>query len=505
MTDGGRTTKSAKNIASKFVYQILTMVLTLISRTVFIHVFGKEFLGMNSLFGDIMAWLSMADLGFGVALAYSFYRPLAENDTEKIAALMTFYKTIYNIIAAAIAVIGLCLTPFLGMIIKPEHPIEHMQLYYILSLGGIVVSYLCVYRTVIITADQKEYVVVKMNMAISIIKVLLQILVLAAWKNYTIYLAVGILCGLFGNIYQTAVAKKMYPYISKKTELDKKEKKSILSNIKSVFIYKVSSTLLNATDNTIISAMVGIAAVGEYSNYLTISNKMLGIFTMIFTSLTASIGNIIVKEKNEKRYQIFECEQFASFVLSGIVVPCFVSLINNIIYLWLGTDYMLDNTVGIIIGLNMYMTFVYQPLWSYREATAMYQKTKWTMLICAIINIVLSIALGKVMGLAGIILATFISKLCTYGWYEPVLLFRIYFKKNAGGYFKDMLLSFGFISVMTALLLTASGLWVATSWIMFIIKAGVFGSVSLIATLGLYGRNKNMKLILDKAKYLLGK
>lgn len=503
MESGSRTKKSAKNIAFKLMYQILTMALSLVSRTVFIHTFGKEFLGMNSLFSDIMSWLSMADLGFGVALAYSFYKPLAENDTEKIAALMSFYKTIYNVIAVAIAVIGLCMVPFLDVIIKPETPIEHMHLYYILSLAGMAVSYLCVYRTVIITADQKDYVVVKMNMAISVIKVVLQTVVLLLFKNYTVYLVIGMLCGLFGNLYQTAVAKRMYPYINEKAELEKKEKRGILSNIKSVFIYKISSTLLNATDNTIISATVGIAAVGVYSNYLTIANKMSGIFTMIFTSMTASIGNIIVKENNEKRYEIFECEQFASFVLSGVVVPIFVSLINNVIYLWLGTEYLFDKSVAVIIGLNMYMGFVYQPLWSYREATAMYQKTKWTMFICALTNVVLSIIMGRFMGLAGIILATFISKAGTYGWYEPILLFKLYFNKSAKGYFKDMFLNFAFVAAVTALLTVFSDKWFAASWYMLIAKAAVFGAVSVIGTLAVYGRNKNMTIIASKAKNLL--
>lgn len=503
MESVGRTKKSARNIAFKVVYQFFTMALTFVSRTVFIHTFGKEFLGMNSLFGDIMSWLSMADLGFGVALAYSFYRPLADNDTKKITALMSFYKTIYNAIAGAVAVIGLCMLPFLDVIIKPETPIANMHLYYILSLFGMVSSYLFVYRTVIITADQKEYVVVKMNMAISAVKVLLQIAVLIVFADYTVYLVIGILSGIIGNVYQSMIAKKMYPYICGKGELSREEKKNILSNIKSVFIYKISSTLLNATDNTIISTMAGIAAVGCYSNYLTIANKMSGIFIMVFTSLTASIGNIIVKEKSEKRYEIFECEQFAGFVLSSIVVPCFVSLINNIIYLWLGKEYMFDSYIGIIIGLNMYMSFVYQPLWSYREATAMYQKTKWTMFICAVMNIALSIIFGKYLGVAGIISATFLSKLCTYGWYEPILLFRIYFDKSAKRHFCDMFLNFVFTAVLTAAMFIMSEKWTAGSWTMLCIKGTAAAVICTSVTLAVYGRNKNMKLIFEKAMRLI--
>ena len=79
------------------------------------------------------------------------------------------------------------------------------------------------------------------------------------------------------------------------------------------------------------------------------------------------------------------------------------------------------------IGLNMYLSCVMQPLWSYREATGLYRKTKWIMVICAIINIVLSIVLGKIIGVIGIILASEIARIVTYVWYEPKILFREFF------------------------------------------------------------------------------
>lgn len=207
-------------------------------------------------------------------------------------------------------------------------------------------------------------------------------------------------------------------------ELSKKEKIDILQNMKSVFLYKISSVIINATDNILISTIVGTIAVGYYSNYLMIMNKITVFYNMIFSSMTASIGNLIVKEDKEKRYSIFQCEQAISFIISMVVMPCYIVLINDLIIMWLGKDYIFSVIVVLAIGLNMYFSCIFQPLWSYREATGLYQKTKWIMVGCAILNIGLSVILGNLIGVSGIIFATSISKIMTYFWLEPKILFR---------------------------------------------------------------------------------
>ena len=91
----GRIQNSVKNMVFGFMYQIMTLIMSFVSRTVFIRTLGTEYLGLNGIFTDVLSLLSMADLGFGTAMAYSFYKPLAEHDEEKIASLVQFYKKVY--------------------------------------------------------------------------------------------------------------------------------------------------------------------------------------------------------------------------------------------------------------------------------------------------------------------------------------------------------------------------------------------------------------------------
>ncbi len=493
----GRTDKAIKNVAFNLINQVLTLILSFVSRTVFIWGIGVEYLGLNGIFGDVLNLLSLADLGFGTAMVYSFYKPLAENDYDKMAALTAFYKKIYTIIAVGVGVIGLILIPFLPYIVNLDNDVPNLIFYYLLSLFNVIFSYFCVYKTSILSADQKNYKIVKITMVVNIVRSILQIVSIIFFKSYIIYLVLGCVSVLINNIIATKVAEKEYPFINKKINLSKVEQKSIFSNIFSIFIYKISATLINATDNILISIIIGTISVGYYSNYLLLQNKISALYLLLFSSVTASIGHLIATEKEEKRYEIFSCEQSISFIVCGVVIPCFTLLVNDFISVWLGNEFVLDNLTVIAIGLNMYLACVLQPLWSYREATGLYRKTKWLMLICAVTNIILSIIGGILIGLAGIIFASAISRLITYIWYEPKVLFKEYFNKSPIKYYLQLIFNFVIVVALVA------GMWFipffsVNNILQWVLKAVIIGIFSLIVIILCYFRTDGFILLKNK-------
>lgn len=498
MAKNGRTEKAIKNITFNISNQIVTLLLSLISRSVFIKGFGLGYLGINGLFADILSLLSMADLGFNTAMVFSFYKPLAENDQRKISALIGFYKKIYTVIALAISVIGVMIIPFLPKLIKLDYEVPHLTIYYLFSLSSVVASYLCVYKTSILTADQKGYKVTSITMITNLAKTIIQIISILLFRNYILYLAIGTVVTISNNIIASRLAQKEYPYIIEKNDISAEEKKDIFKNISSVFTYKVSSVLLNATDNLLISTIVGTTFVGMYSNYLVLQIKITTLFSLVFTSLTASIGNLIVTENKNKRVEIFQCEQSISFIFSGIVIPCYILLADDFIKVWLGENLMLGFTTTCVIGLNMYLGCVLQPLWSYREATGLYRKTKWIMMICAVENIVLSIVLGIKIGLIGIILASAISRITTYVWYEPMVLFKEYFGISTRKYYIKMLLNTLLIILMVAVLTVFLSRFEVNGWLQWIIKAFVTGLVGTIVMILIYHKSKGYIIFKNK-------
>lgn len=493
-----RTTNSMKNIIFSIFNQLLNIVLAFVARKVFLMCLNVDYLGISGLFGDIFSMLCLADLGFGTAMTFSMYQPLAEKDYDRLAGLVNFYKKVYRIIAVAITAIGLALIPFLPYLVNTETEIEHLNWYYVLMLANVVASYLVVYKTCIISADQKSYLTTKYTSIFSILRTVFQIVFLLLTHNYTIYLLMQVAFTYITNFFNSYIAEKKYPYIKKKVQLPKEDTRGIFSNIKSVFIYKFSSVLINATDNTLISVIVSTTAIGYYSNYTTVSNRIYNIVNTVFYSLTASIGNLIVKESEERRYQIFEIMQSVSLVLSTFCLSCLLFLQEDFICLWLGKQYLLDKSVLYAILTNFYFSIVLMPIWVFREATGLYQKTKYVMLGTAAVNVITSVILGRMIGLAGIIFATSISRLVTYFWYEPFLLFREYFGKSCAIYFQGIAKSIASTFVVFGVAYIVSSFIPSSNWLWFFVKAIVVGSISLAMVILIYHRSEGFKLLRDR-------
>lgn len=500
-----RTRNSVRNITFSLVNKTVTLVLAFVSRSIFIYCLGIEYLGIQGLFSDILTMLSLADLGFGAAMTFSMYEPLAENDTKKLAALTSFYRTVYSIIAVTITLIGILLIPFLKFLVNTDEEIPYLALYYLLYLANTVASYLVIYKTSILIADQKEYIITKFSSYFSIICTVISCVFLLLTKNFAGYLIIQVIFTYSRNFYISYKAGKMYPHINKKENLSKDEKKTLFKIIGSGFIYKVTGVILSGTDNTLISIIVGTATVGYYSNYMIVSNQLSGFINIIFYSLTASLGNLVVQESKKKRYEVFEVIQSMSMVISAFCVVCLFFLQEDLMKVWLGEKYLLDKLVLLGIVLNFYFTIALYPIRVYRDATGLYQKTKLIMIMTAILNLAISIVLGKIIGLAGILFGTSISKVLTYFWYEPIVLFKNHFDKSSIYYFIEIGKNIFIIGLISVTEIFVCSYMCVTGWITLILKGIIVSIIALIFSLLLYRKSEGVKMLIAQIEQRLKK
>ena len=218
MNNRSRTVNSIINSSMMIVTQVLTVILNFIVKTIFIKMLGNEYNGVNGLFSNIITMLSLADLGIGIAIPYSLYKPLATKDYPKIKILINFYKKIYFGIGMIVLIIGISLTPFLSFFIKEIPDIPHLSLIYILFVIHSASSYFFVYKKFLIDSDQKSYITSRIIFMFSTILSVVQILILIFTKNYILFLLASILFVVMQNIYISHKANKMYPFIKDKTD-----------------------------------------------------------------------------------------------------------------------------------------------------------------------------------------------------------------------------------------------------------------------------------------------
>lgn len=505
MNDNSRTKNTTKNVLSGLTNKVILLLLSFVSRKVFINYIGVEYLGINSLFANILTILSLADMGFGIAMSYSYYKPLANRDEKMLAALVQFYKKIYNIIAIIVTAVGICFIPFLKYIVNTDSQIDHLYIYYLIALSNTVISYLFVYKSNMISADQKSYLVNKIQLWVNFSKTVIQMICVIIFKNYTIYASLDVLATLVNNLVISHFADKLYPFINNKNvePLDSLSKKSIYTNLKSVFLYKFSASIMSGTDSIIMSSIVGTAVVGMYTNYLTITSQITSFVQIVFSSFTASIGNLVIEDRDQKNYQVFRVMQMVSHVMSGVIAVCLLSLANEFIVLWLGPEFNMGELMAVAITANTYFTISLQPIWSYREATGLYNKTKYVMVVTALLNIVLSIIMGIVMGAPGIIFATVISRILTYFWYEPYLVYKLYFQHSSKEYYFDYIVSIALIVVAYRLSSYFYSMVSLSGWFAWIIHALISGLVTFLLYFARYGWTKEFKTLIEKVHYII--
>lgn len=450
------TQTTIKNISFSLILHFVSIIFTFITRTFFIKNLGLEYLGIYGLFSNILTILSLAELGIGSAMIYSLYQPLKENDNTKIKTLLKFYKKIYTNISLIIIILGIIIMPLLKFIVNLDNDIKFLNLYFMLYVIRLATSIYNTENENLINADQKKYIISIINFFVSLIQLIFQIIILFYIKSFSLFVIVDITCIMIKKIvFQIYVSKKYNTIINCNIKNNINiDKKSIGSNIKAMFIYKLSGVLLDSTDNILISIMLGTVYVGVYSNYSTIVTPILACITMMFTAIIPTLGkyNLESKEKNKLKlfYEINTYTYIIMFILSLILVL----IMNDFIMIWIGSKYIISKVTLSIIILNFYIIGISSPIWIFRDSSGVFKKTKYIALLSCILNIILSIILGFKFGINGILISTAIARITTIRWYEPMLLYKENFKSEE--YFKYYFLQIiRFLYLVISIVLTS--------------------------------------------------
>lgn len=425
MNKRSRSSNAIKNIIVALLCQAVTFVFSFATRTVLISLLGDEYNGLTSFFHNVVVVLSFTELGVGSAIIYALYKPIAENDIEKLKSLMGFYKSFYRILAIVVFGLGVLITPVMRFFVETDVPLGNVSFYFLIYLGNTAVSYLFIYKSSILNADQRSRTVKFVTTVFLIIRNVVEIGILFLTHSFVAYLFVQLICTMLNNITISAVADKYYPWLKEKsTKLSKTEMKSVFSDVKSIFIYRVGGILLNNSSSIIMSKMVGVVILGFYSNYYTFISSATALLELVFVAMKGGLGNLNAKKDLKASEKFFRECNFLAFILYTICSVGMFVLLDDVVYLWLGPERILGKTVCFAMVANLYIYGMLQGMMMYRNTTGLFRKTKYIILITSIINLVLSIAMGLRWGLFGILIATSIARLLTNFWYEPLMLYK---------------------------------------------------------------------------------
>lgn len=505
-----RTKNSVRNYSMNVVSQVTSILLSFIGRTFFIKLLGIEYLGVNGLFSNILSLLSLAELGVGTAVTYMMYQPIAENDKEKVAAYNNLFRQIYNCIGVFIFIVGLCFTPFIYDLIKERPNItENLHVIYILYLTNSSVSYFFTYKRSLLIAYQKEYINSKNIVQFAIIKDVLLIALLYAFRNFYIYLSAQILVTIASNFAISHKTNKLFPDIVRLSpqKVPKSDIKVIIKNTFAMMCHKIGSVAVSGTGNIFISYFVGIATVGVYSNYVLLSNCARQIVGQGINSLTASFGNLVATSNKQDVYRIYKKIYFINFLLALSISVLFFAAVNPFVTIWIGGEYILERHCVLIIVVNS--LFFYQirvPSQIVINTYGLFWQIKWKSLVEAIINLLCSFIFtaGLKLGILGILLAALISNISTSLWWEPYIAFKEGMKVPIRHYFLELIRNCFIlgISLLTVFYLTSlvDSFIESSALLEIVVNLFIAGATILLFVLLFYAKSPELDFLLKFLK-----
>lgn len=411
-----RTEKSMKNIAFGIGSQAVLTLLHFFTKSVIARLLGAQIVSMNGLFHEVLNCLSLAELGIGSAIVYNLYKPLAENDHEKVSQLMTFFKKAYRIIAAFIMVVGFLFSFFVQYIVKDiTYPLWFIRIIFNLFVISSASSYLFSYKITLLNADQNVFIFSIYNTIFTVVRTGINIAMLFIFNrygdeySYIWYLSISIFTNLAANYYISTRVDRLYPYLTN-IDLDKEGQKKVFDNVKNIFIKELSGKLTNSTDNILISILVSTIMVAPNQFYTTLTGVFKNVVNQVETGIRASLGNLFAVGNTNECMRVINRLTWGYAMISvwgctGLFV-CSVPFIS----MWVGAEYLYDEVIVLSIVINMYLYIISRPIYAAMHLAGYFREGRNISIAGSVVNLFVSIVLGKLWGILGIFLGTS----CTY-------------------------------------------------------------------------------------------
>ena len=450
-----RTDNAIRNAAAGLALRVVSILSQFILRTVFLRGLGNEYAGIGGLFTDILSVLSLAELGLDSSMVYALYRPLAEQDDERVRALLCFYRRAFRFAGVGVMAAGMLCAPFLGVLVG-ELPAVHEDLRFIFLLYTfhMAIPYLLADRPVLLKAQQKGRIVSGWGIAAQCLECALSVWYLLTFRRFIGWLLLHLSVNLAKSIGLWFAAGRRNPslFLARGSVLSRGDRRELLADLLRLTAYHVSGVAVYSTDSIFIARFLGPVQVAIVGNFQLIVNSVRTCAEQAAGAVKPSVGHLAATESTAKQRQIFDRMHFIAFYTACCSCVCLYTLLNAFVGdIWLDGSYRLPGSTVALIAANFYLAVMVCPVEAFRNANGLFRIGWIRPLSTALFNLLLDACLGRILGLNGIFLATAVSRLLTQVWFDPYLLFSRVFHTPVKRYYRDYLFQMALTAVLCAL------------------------------------------------------
>lgn len=507
MAKESRVKKSLLNARMNLICYMASLVVAFFTRKVFLDQLGTEFIGLTGTLQSLLGFLNLAELGVGSAIGYVLYKPIFDDNKEKINEIISVFGYLYRCIGLVILGSGIILSLFLPLIF-PNTTFSWGVIYlgFYAFLASSMLGYFVNYRMTLLGADQKNYIVTGYFQATTTSKVILQMILAIYIQSFYLYLAIEVVFGIFNSIILNIKIRKTYPWLESDIKLGKqlfKKYPEIGKYVKQLFVHKIGGFVQFQITPFLIYSYVSLPVVALYGNYTIITQKVQSFISSILDSTSAGVGNLISEGDKEKIYITFK-ELFAiRFLVAGILSACIYHLCNPFISIWLGNEYPLSTHVLFLISIQFFLTILRGITDQFIYGYGLFYDV-WSPVVESMIFIITAMICGSIWGLAGVLCGPLISTIVNIYIWKPYFLFSKGFGKSVFQYFKlfaihliGILVAYWGAAFLSNIFFSQSRL--AETWMNWILGASLFtGLIVIFAIIILYILSSGLRIFIQR-------
>lgn len=396
------------NMISGVVLQFFTLVSGFILPKIILTCFGSEVNGLVSSLNQFLSYITLVEGGITGVIVANLYKPIVEQDNNKISSILVTADRFYKKIGALFIAYSVILSIIYPLHFKTEFTFSYVcSLTLILSLTLLIQYMYSLTLRTLLNADKKGYVVNFTQTLIVIFNVLFALI------SVFIYPSIHVLKLISGSLFllQPFIFNR---YVKKNYKIDWKVEpdNSLIKSRWNGFAINLAAFIHNSTDVTVLTFLANLKTVSIYSVYSLVSSGIKQMINACLSGIAHTVGQAYAKKNWKELNQKLDIYEyivlilvFFLFTVTALLITPFVQLYTKDI---VDTDYN-QPLFGFLLVLAEALYLIKLPHLNLAYSANKFKEITVPAYIEAMLNIMISVALVKWIGLIGVTIGTIVG------------------------------------------------------------------------------------------------
>jgi O-antigen/teichoic acid export membrane protein len=408
-----RTKKFAYNSISTATLHLITMFSGFIIPRVMLTIYGSEINGLVSSITQFISYFNLVEAGISGAAIYALYKPLAEKQHKSINSILVAAKNFYNQAGVFFVTLTLIMAVIYPLYIASDiiGSIEVGLLVLIQGVNGALELFTMSKYRVLLTADQKTYVISIVSMVHIIINTILVVILANLSINIVLLRFIALLSIFLRSLMLSLYCKKQYPFIN----YDEKPNNTALNKRWDALYLQLLGVIQNGMPIVLLTIISkDLKLVSVYAIFNMVMYGINGILSIFSSSLAASFGEIIAKKDHKTLQKSYKEFEFIYYLLITIIYSVTFITIRSFINIYTKniTDINYDLPLtGFLFVLNGLLYNIKTPQGMLVISAGLYKETRCQTTTQALIAFVASSVLLPFYGINGLLIGSILSNL----------------------------------------------------------------------------------------------